>query len=49
MHWILHLGGTAFVGRGLSDNVPVEIAGQIRSRRVARGFDLGCNVEETAK
>jgi len=46
---ILKPGGTAFVGRGFSRNLPVEIALRIRSGQSKRGSGLKYDVNETAE
>ena len=42
---VLKPGGVAFIGRGFSDNLPVETARQIRARQKERDFDLSYDVE----
>lgn len=46
---VLKPGGVAFIGRGFSDNLPVETARQIRAGQKERGFDLSYDVEAVAK
>ncbi len=46
---VLSPGGLAFVGRGFSDNLPIDIAGKIRSQQSESGFDLSYNVADTAE
>ncbi|MBN2318414.1 MAG: class I SAM-dependent methyltransferase, partial [Acidobacteria bacterium] len=46
---VLKPGGAAFIGRGFSDNLPVEIARQIRAGQKERDFDLSYDVEAGAR
>jgi SAM-dependent methyltransferase len=46
---VLGPGGVAFIGRGFSENLPIEIAGKIRSQQRKRGFDLSYDVNKTAE
>ena len=45
---VLKPGGVALIGRGFSDNLPVETARQIRAGQKERGFDLSYDVEAVA-
>jgi SAM-dependent methyltransferase len=46
---VLKPGGVAFIGRGFSDNLPVETARQIRAGQKERDFDLSYDVEAVAR
>lgn len=46
---VLKPGGIAFIGRGFSDNLPLETARQIRAGQKERGFDLSYDVEAVAR
>lgn len=46
---VLKPGGVAFIGRGFSDNLPVETARRIRAGQKKRGFDLSYDVEAAAR
>jgi len=45
---VLKPGAAAFIGRGFSENLPVEIARKIRSEQQKKGKELKYDVDETA-
>ncbi len=48
IHRVLKPGGDAFIGRGFSENLPVEIAQNIRSRQGENGKGPQYNIARTA-
>ncbi|MCL5742826.1 MAG: methyltransferase domain-containing protein [Acidobacteria bacterium] len=45
---VLKPGGVAFIGRGFSDNLPIEVARQVRERQRRNGKEPVYDVEKTA-
>ena len=46
---VLKPGGVAFIGRGFSENLPVNVARKVREQQMAQGSFPVYNVEETAE
>ncbi|RJP18647.1 MAG: class I SAM-dependent methyltransferase [Candidatus Omnitrophota bacterium] len=46
---VLKSGGVAFIGRGFSENLPIEVANQVRSRQTKSGGMPKYDVNDTIK
>jgi len=46
---VLKPGGTAFIGRGFSENLPVEVAARIRAQKREHGSVVTYDLDETAE